>query len=192
MKCARLGYGYVFHDCALTPQSGRKSKGSPRAAHLSAGKLVQKIIDRRVDELTRRVWKAHPGNAYLRSTRRESVPETPAQAFEERMRPVRRRLRLLHLVEALCDYVLPALVSNCPSVTRKDVVALLAATWPASRGTEARKMFDPKLVRAAHAALMREHAHWGSRAAVETLADRLMVTPRTIQAHLRIPTRKKQ
>ena len=108
------------------------------------------------------------------------------------MRPVRRELRLLHLVEALCDYVIPALVSNYPSVTRKDFVALLGATWPASRGTEARKMFDPKLVRAAHAALLREHPHWGSRAAVEALADRLMVTPRTIQAHLRVTTRKKR
>ena len=155
---------------------------------MAAGELVQKIIERRVDELTRLIWKAHPGNAYLRSARlRPGKPEDAASSsYEDTMRPVRRKLRLLWLVEVLCEYVIPALVSNYPSVTRKDFVALLRATWPASRGPRAKRMFDPELVRAAHAALMHEHPHWSSRAATDTLADRLMVTPRTIQAHLRI------
>ncbi len=156
--------------------------------HLSAAELVQKIIERRVDELTRLIWKAHPANAYLRSVRpgRWKLEDAAPSSYEDIMRPVRRKLRLLWLVEALCEYVIPALVSNYPSVTRKDFVALLSTTWPASRGTRARRMFDPELVRAAHAALMHENPHWSSRAATDILADRLMVTSRTIQAHLRI------
>ncbi len=136
-------------------------------AEVSSKQLIQKIIDRRIEELTRLVRNGPPSKARLRC-----------------------KSRLSHLPEALAEFVIRRLVLNCPSATRKDFISLLAAAWPSSRGTGANQMFDPDLVRAAHAALLREHPDWGSRAATQTLAENLMVTPRTIQARLRIRARK--
>jgi hypothetical protein len=95
----------------------------------------------------------------------------------------RRVVALWAAHDVLTTALIPSLLSVLPNVTRNDVVTLLRDAWPSTRGLRSRRMFDPRLVKAAANALAREHPHWGARAIRATLAARLNVSVRTV-AHL--------
>jgi len=163
-------------------------------SHLSRGAtrseaLVQKIVKRRADVLIEALSRITLPD-YLAATYR-GAPQAKIhrKSLKSIKRRVLRELDLRPFIDALCDHV-PEVVKAYPPVTRRDFVAILKLAWPASRGPGANRIFDAGLIRAAHAALLQEHPHWGSRAATKELADHLMVTPRTIQAHLRISKKK--
>jgi hypothetical protein len=92
-----------------------------------------------------------------------------------------RRARALYVAHDVVTTVLiPKLLSALPNVTREDMVTLVRDAWPASRGIRSTPMFDPRLVKAAYAALARENPTWGARALRDELAARLNVSVRTV------------
>ena len=92
----------------------------------------------------------------------------------------RRALALYHAHDAITTVLIPKLLSALPNVTREDLVTLVRDAWPSSRGIRSTPMFDPRLIKAADAALARENPSWGARARRDVLAARLNVSVRTV------------
>ncbi len=92
----------------------------------------------------------------------------------------RRAAALWDAHDVVTTVLIPKLLAVLPNVTREDVVRLIKDAWPSSRGIRSTPMFDPRLVKAAYAALARENPSWGARAIRESLAARLNVSTRTV------------
>jgi hypothetical protein len=133
----------------------------------------------------------------LRSRLFAALSEAFPQHRAARLSPdARRRLGVaLKAAPAIMHLLLPSLVDAVPSVTRRDVVAMFERVWPMTRGGpkgSRSTMFEPGLLLAYYDALRADHPHWSQKATQQTIADALVVDPKTIDSALRHARRSRK
>ena len=146
-------------------------------------RLLDHLIERRIATVTAHLVAASSAEADVavqRALRRRAKRLAP---------DARRRLQTIWAAsQALCTLLLPGIIREVPSVTRQDLRWALAQALPGSRGGRGgpwTRRFDDGALLAIEAALRAEHPGWGRRAAVEAIANRLVVDPKTVSSALR-------